>query len=379
MKLLWTISNWKHTGPLEPSLDLARAVQDLGHEVQVAVGRAPAGCDPEAEVCAADRGLTLAQTGATLSKHSSPLRDLRDSRRLRHLSRAEGFDALVSTQRSDHRLLLRATRGQGPPVARLWFEDGTAEPEKRDAVALRASDVVFAFSETARRCLEDAGIEGERIARTGPPLDIAALRARRSQDPGVRAANGIDDDVFLYGIVARLQLHRRFEILWDAVETLRARGVRFHLLVVGRGTNQEQVGHRPVSERGLGDVVTFTGYLRGDAYAHALGGFEGQIFLVPGSDPTCRALREGMSLGVPSIATRRGMLPEIVDDGETGLLFDETGSALADAMERLASDREAAARMGAAARAKADAQYDTTKVAARVIEALEQRVSSRTS
>jgi L-malate glycosyltransferase len=378
VKLLWTISNWKHTGPLEPSLDLAAAVAALGHDVQVAVGRPPTGRDAEAEACATDRGLALASTGATLSKHSAPLRDLRDARRLGHLIDAERFDAVVATQRSDHRLLLRAARGGSRPlVARLWFEDGTSPPDRRDALALRRSDLVFAFSETARRAVCTAGVEPDRVAQTGPPLDVATLRSRSASASDVRARYGIGRHVFLLGIVARLQLHRRFEMLWDAVAALKERGVAFHLLTVGRGTNQEQVGHRPVAERALADRVTFTGYLRGDAYVRALQAMQAQIFLVPGSDPTCRALREGMSLGVPSLATRRGMLPELVVHGATGLVIDESADALAAAMEQLAADPAASARYGRAARERADALFDARRVAATVIERIEHRLAGR--
>ena len=52
MKLLWTVSNWKRTGPLEPSLDLAAAMAARGHDVEVAVGRAPRRSDDEAAECA---------------------------------------------------------------------------------------------------------------------------------------------------------------------------------------------------------------------------------------------------------------------------------------------------------------------------------------
>ena len=39
MKILWALSNWKRTGPVEPSLDLAAAMSRRGHEVLVVTGR----------------------------------------------------------------------------------------------------------------------------------------------------------------------------------------------------------------------------------------------------------------------------------------------------------------------------------------------------
>ena len=371
MKLLWTISNWKRTGPVEPSLDLAAAVRDAGHDVRVAVGAAPGGFDDHARASADARGLIQADTGARLAKHASPLRDLRDAGRLRRWIQREQPDAVVATLRNDHVLAMRAARGSGTPVARLWFGDGTGPLDHRDKQALRGSAIVMAFSERARRHVESAGVRGPRFIESGPPLALKALRERGDDPAGVRARWSISPDRLLVGIVARLQRHRRFELLWDAVSRLAREGVPCHVLVIGRGTYEETVGREPVRRLGLEGVVTFAGYLRGRDYATSLAALDAQLFLVPGSDATCRALREGMALGVPSVATRRGMLPELVVDGETGLLVDEDAQAWADALTRLARDPEATAAMGRAARARADAHFSADVAAARLLAALE--------
>lgn len=366
MKLLWTISNWKRTGPLEPSLDLAAAVTAAGHDVHVAVGRAPEGHPDSAEVAVAARGLTHAMTGATLAKHSQPLRNWRDARRLRHWTQRERPDALVATQRNDHVLAVRAAGPGGPPVVRLWFGEGEAALDPRDVKALRRSAGVLVFCDAAARQLEAQGVEAARIARAAPPLDVVGVRARAAGAAGLRAELGVPADHLIVGIVARMQTHRRFEMLWDAVAAWKADGVPASLVAIGRGTNAETVAYEPVRRMGLEEVVHFTGYLRGEAYARAVAQLDAQLLLVPGSDPTCRALREGMALGVPSIATRRGMLPSIVEHGTTGLLVEETADALAGAVARLAADRDEARVMGGAARTKADEAFATPVVAARL-------------
>jgi glycosyltransferase involved in cell wall biosynthesis len=76
-------------------------------------------------------------------------------------------------------------------------------------------------------------------------------------------------------------------------------------------------------------------------------------FLVPGSDGTCRALLEAAACGIPAVTPRRGALPEIVADGETGLLADESPAALASAWQTLFADPARRAAMGAAAHARA--------------------------
>ena len=94
--------------------------------------------------------------------------------------------------------------------------------------------------------------------------------------------------------------------------------------------------------------------------------------LVPGSDGSCRAIRETMAMGRAVIGARRGMIPEIVDDGTTGLVIDDTPETIAGAIERLAADRARCAAMGAAGREKALRLYDVTRQAAAVKAAYEQ-------
>src|SRR5262249_35702034 len=78
---------------------------------------------------------------------------------------------------------------------------------------------------------------------------------------------------------------------------------------------------------------------------------------VPGSDGSCRAVREALALGKPVIAARRGMLPELVRHGETGLVIDDEPGELARAIVELARDRERRAKMSARARQDAEKRF----------------------
>jgi len=146
----------------------------------------------------------------------------------------------------------------------------------------------------------------------------------------------------------------------------RARVPGLKLVIIGRGTHQESVAVRPAAERGLLDTVVFPGYLRGDDYVAGLLSLDAKIFLVPGTDGSCRAAREAMALGKPVIAARRGMLPELVADGETGLVVDDTSENLAGAIVRLARDRDLRRNMGLAARRAALERFDPARQAERV-------------
>jgi glycosyltransferase involved in cell wall biosynthesis len=72
---------------------------------------------------------------------------------------------------------------------------------------------------------------------------------------------------------------------------------------------------------------------------------------------------EAMAMGTPVVAARSGALPEIVEDGATGLLVPPGDvDALRDALERLLSDQALRRQMGAAARRRAEQFSESTVV-----------------
>ena len=374
MRILWAVSNWKRTGPVEPSLDLAAALQARGHEVLVLTGRPVGDAPDEAGDAAAARGLARLHLGLALHKHLHPLADRADAGRIAAHLRVRPPDAVVSTLRNDHRILARALAraGSGAPLVRLLFEDGANPPSAAEARLLRASTAVVVFGAAPAAALTAAGVDPEAVVRASPPLDLDRVRRGARFVAAARARFDPAGDAFLVGLVARVQPHRRFDLLWDAAARLAARGVDFRLLLIGRGTRYDALAREPVARRGLSDRVVLAGYLLGEDYASTLAALDAQVMLVPGSDPTCRALREGMALGRAVVATRRGLLPDLVADGETGCLVDADPEALAAALARLARDPALRERLGAAARAHAAAEFALPRAGER-LEALLQR------
>jgi len=106
---------------------------------------------------------------------------------------------------------------------------------------------------------------------------------------------------------------------------------------------------------------------------------EADIFVFPTlADCAPLAVPEAMAASLPIVTTRVGAIPEMVQDGVTGLLVapgDPDG--LHDALERLLGSPEERVRMGAAARAVAERVDDAERNAARVLDVL-RSVSSRT-
>jgi glycosyltransferase involved in cell wall biosynthesis len=180
--------------------------------------------------------------------------------------------------------------------------------------------------------------------------------------PGTRRALGLAAEHRVVGIVARVQPQRRFDLLVDAAERLAGADPRARVLVVGRGSRREEVAVEPVRRRGLSDRVLFAGY-RHDDYDEVLRSIDVCTLLVPGSDGTCRAVLEAAACGIPAVTTRRGALPEIVVDGETGLVVDEDPQALADAWARLLADEALRKELGEAAARRARTLFSPDRFA----------------
>jgi glycosyltransferase involved in cell wall biosynthesis len=76
-------------------------------------------------------------------------------------------------------------------------------------------------------------------------------------------------------------------------------------------------------------------------------------------EPFGRSVAEAMAMGVPVVATPVTGIPELVEDGVTGLLVAERDpSALARAIERLLGNEYLAQRLAAGARRRIDESFD---------------------
>ena len=83
-------------------------------------------------------------------------------------------------------------------------------------------------------------------------------------------------------------------------------------------------------------------------------------------------LKEAMASGLPVVATRHAGIPELVEDGVSGLLVPERDeAALADALERLARAPAGWAAMGRAGREKIEKEYDIDRLNDRLAGLLE--------
>lgn len=161
---------------------------------------------------------------------------------------------------------------------------------------------------------------------------------------------GWTDDMFVIGCVARLEDTKGIDTLIEAVEL--AGHPSWHLAIVGRGPQQERL-QSMIDER-LPGRATLIGYVpKVDDFLVGC-----DVFALP-------SRLEGFGLvfveaafhGIPSVATNVGGIPEVIIDGETGLLVPvDDVAALATALEQL-TEESRRTELGRAARSRAYEQF----------------------
>lgn len=167
--------------------------------------------------------------------------------------------------------------------------------------------------------------------------------------------------------VGRLDNMKGVAILVEAVGELRRRGVAVALTVVGDGPQREHL--QRLAERNAASAdITWAGPVGQDTirdHYHAA-----DVFCLPSfAEGIPVVLMEAMSTGLPVVANAITGIPELVEDGVSGLLIRPGRTdLLVDALQRLAADADLRSRMGRAGREKVSSEFETADVGRRLAE-----------
>jgi len=206
------------------------------------------------------------------------------------------------------------------------------------------ADRIIAVSPATRDNLTDGGISPKKI--TVVMNGVAPVeRTSPEERAQLRSQLNIPEGCVVFGILARIEDYKGHLYLVEAARLLKERGVTgFRVLIAGTGAFEKEVA-QAIAKDQVGDVVNMLGF-RSDV-AQLLGALDVQLNASYGTEATSLALLEGMSLGLPTVASDYGGNPWVIKDGEEGLLFPSRNAAdLADAMERLIRDGALREAMG---------------------------------
>jgi glycogen(starch) synthase len=245
----------------------------------------------------------------------------------------------------------RRVAAVAPAPLLVSFRGPPPEPgDRQDTVfgqAMRAATWVTAVSESALqrvRALAPDVTSRSSVIRNG--LEMPALAPAPLPWAPPRVA-----------CVGRLVPEKGFDLALRALARLTTRFPALRLTLVGDGPERPRL-EALARELGLGNAVTFLGWLPPPQVPAVMNG--ATLVVVPSRWEGLPGVAiQAAQMARPAVATRVGGIPEIVLDGETGLLVEpDDVPALAEAIARVLESPNRAAEMGRAARRHARAAFD---------------------
>jgi len=228
----------------------------------------------------------------------------------------------------------------------------------------RGVDMYLAISTGVRRILVESGVDEERITLVPSGIDL-------------RKFDGIGDTAYLekefglagaatvIGNVAALAPHKSQVDFIRAAGIIRQEIAGARFFIVGEGELRTAL-EALAKKLGLEGCITFTGFRRDVLGLLSL--FDCFV-LSSYLEGLCTSIMDAQALGIPVVATRTGGVPDLVEDGETGLLVEPRDpERLAAAVVRMLNDGDLRSRCVRQAKQKAQ-DYDYGRMVRRTLDA----------
>jgi glycosyltransferase involved in cell wall biosynthesis len=184
----------------------------------------------------------------------------------------------------------------------------------------------MAVSRSLQDELVARGFTEQRVVTIHNGIDIESMcsGAENNGDNSIRKEFNIAPDGIVLTVIALLRPRKGIEIAINAIRSVMKYHNNVHLLIVGDDSisEEENYGMRMralASGMGIGAHVTFTGF-RDDIPSILK---DSDVFLLPSlfGEGLPMTVLEAMAMGVPVVASRVEGVPEVIDDGATGFLF----------------------------------------------------------
>ena len=232
-----------------------------------------------------------------------------------------------------------------------------------DQYAIRLFDRVTAHCEATRLSTIARGFAPERVTTLACGFETHRVELRPAERLERRRSAGIADDDLLIVNVARLYPEKAQDFLLECFRQIHAREPRARLWIAGIGPLEAQL--RALSSRlKLDDRVSFIGFAKDLPSVLALADLQVHPARIEGVP---LAICEGMAAGLPIVASAVGGLPEVLGDGDNGVLVPPgDGAVFVEAVLDLLGDPERAGRLGRNARRFIEQDYSLTAAVRRV-------------
>ncbi len=183
-----------------------------------------------------------------------------------------------------------------------------------NSLSLRSFDCFLAVTDQFRTLLIERNFSPGRIYTVYNGLDFTPPRV--TDEDRHREAWGIPRGAPVVGTIGRLAKVKRHDVFVRAAAHLAPRHPETHFVIVGDGDERRNLEEQ-VRDLGLQGRVSFTGHI--DNVDTALSLFDINV-LSSESESFPYALLEGARMARPTVATPVGGVPDLVSEGQTGLL-----------------------------------------------------------
>jgi glycosyltransferase involved in cell wall biosynthesis len=288
-----------------------------------------------------------------------------DAADLRRLRRAIGEADLVHVHRGkEHWLAVVAARlAGGRPVVRTRHIVQAIRPHAGNRWLYgRATQLVVAVTEAIRgQCLASGLLPPQRIVTLPGGADAEAYQPALA-NPEIRRALGGRAGQPLVGMVAGLRAMKGHRLVIEATARLAQRGMRPHIALVGGGPMESSL-RQAVAQAGLEAQITFAGFA---AHVPAvMAALDLGLYVPLESEGMSRAVFEYLAAGLPLLASRVGVVPEVLVDGEHAALVPAgDAAALAETLAVLLEDPGQRRRLGEAGRRLVVDRFSGARLAA---------------
>ena len=314
-----------------------------------------------------------------------------DGTRLDQTSLRLRLQTILQEVRPDlvHANSVSTSRLSGPVVRSLGY---SSVGHLRDMIRLSKTALadlschtrLAAVSQATKNWYVDAGLTADSISVVYNGVDLHRFRPRQPTGFLHRQLD-LPPTAQIAGAVGQIGMRKGLDVLLEAMSRVMSEHEQFHLLVVGERYSAkaeaiefERSLHNRACEIPLRGRVHFLGY-RTDVDQVLP-----ELYLLVHAacqEPLGRVLLEAAATGVAIVATNVGGTTEIfpTDAGAAVLVSPEDPHALATAISASLADTVRCARLGAAARQRAESAFDTVQAARKLLDLYDLVTAGRTS
>jgi glycosyltransferase involved in cell wall biosynthesis len=215
-----------------------------------------------------------------------------------------------------------------------------------EAYAARRCHAIVSVADAMTDLLVEAGVAPrQKFTTVYSGMDVEPFLAADQHREAIRRELGFSDQHVVIGKIARLFHLKGHEYLIQAARQVVSECPQVRFLLVGDGILRHRL-ERQIAEAGLTDAFHFTGLVPPTQIPILLGGMDILVH-VSLREGLARALPQALIAGRPAVSYDVDGAREVVISGETGFLLPPRSiGPLAEALIRLATDRELRRRLG---------------------------------